>query len=103
LKLPPRSRAAVTLGPRLTKDRLVQACMRMRQLGNINGHTIMYFAPTEVHLKIADIARKRSQGTHIEAIDVVQWAINESRQNITNNVPLWASQGLSYSKRQKTW
>jgi len=24
LKLPPRSRAAVTLGPRLTKDRLVQ-------------------------------------------------------------------------------
>lgn len=75
----------------------------MRQLGNINGHTLMYFAPTEVHLKIENIARQRSKGTDIGAIDVIQWAINESRQNITNNVPLWASQGLSYTKRQKAW
>ncbi|KAL6796308.1 hypothetical protein GGI42DRAFT_331329, partial [Trichoderma sp. SZMC 28013] len=33
LKLPTDYRAAVTLGPGLTKDRLVQACMRMRKLG----------------------------------------------------------------------
>ncbi|CAG8327264.1 unnamed protein product [Penicillium nalgiovense] len=32
LKLPPMARAAVTLGPRLTKDRLVQACNRLRGL-----------------------------------------------------------------------
>ncbi|KAF8537441.1 hypothetical protein BDD12DRAFT_887667 [Trichophaea hybrida] len=103
LKLPPGSRAAVTLGPRLTKDRLVQACMRMRQLGNIDGHTIMYFAPEEVHSQIEKIARQRSQGTNIGAIDVLQWAISESRIKITQNVPLWATQGLSYGKRQKAW
>ena len=32
LRLPENSRAAVTLGPALVKDTLVQACMRMRQM-----------------------------------------------------------------------
>jgi hypothetical protein len=77
LKLPIGSRAAVTLGPKLTKDRLVQgmkfilscytpvkmlnlflACMRMHQLGS--GHSVMYFAPTEVHNKILDISKQRN-------------------------------------------
>jgi len=33
LNLPDGFRAAVTLGPGITKDTLVQACMRMRKLG----------------------------------------------------------------------
>ena len=59
LKLPIRSRAAVTLGPKVTKDALVQGspwrhhsiaeshtlwfsgCMRMRKLGH--GHSVMFF------------------------------------------------------------
>ena len=36
-RLSPGTRAAVTLGRRMPKDKLVQACMRMRLLGN--GHT----------------------------------------------------------------
>ncbi|KKY15276.1 putative very large low complexity protein [Diplodia seriata] len=32
ISMPTQARAAVTLGPRTTKDRLVQACMRMRKL-----------------------------------------------------------------------
>ncbi|KAG1816755.1 uncharacterized protein BJ212DRAFT_172723 [Suillus subaureus] len=46
VKLPSGFRAAVTLGPKVTKDRLTQGCMRMRKLGN--GHSVMFFAPTEV-------------------------------------------------------
>ncbi|KAF8251192.1 hypothetical protein K440DRAFT_596393 [Wilcoxina mikolae CBS 423.85] len=105
LKLPIGSRAAVTLGPKLTKDRLVQgkhsvhACMRMRQLGD--GHTVMFFAPTEVHQKILDISRQRLRNPG--AIDVVEWAIGETCIAIKNSVPLWASQGLSYHKRQNAW
>jgi len=38
VKLPAGFRAAVTLGPRVTKDRLAQGCMCMRLLGA--GHTI---------------------------------------------------------------
>lgn len=36
-RLSPGTRAAVTLGRRMQKDKLVQTCMRMRLLGN--GHT----------------------------------------------------------------
>ncbi|KAH9056880.1 hypothetical protein EDB87DRAFT_1154644 [Lactarius vividus] len=42
LKLPRETRAAVTLGPKVTKDRLLQGCMRMRQLGK--GQSVMFFA-----------------------------------------------------------
>jgi hypothetical protein len=47
LKLPLGSHAAVTVGESLTKDRLVQACMRMRQLGR--GHTVSFYASHEAH------------------------------------------------------
>jgi hypothetical protein len=73
----------------------------MRQLGH--GQTVMYFAPTEVHQKISEVAQKRSPGSNIQAADVVRWAINETCASIRHNVPLWASQGLSYHNRQKAW
>ncbi|KAH9033528.1 hypothetical protein EDB85DRAFT_1864450, partial [Lactarius pseudohatsudake] len=50
LKLPPGTRAAVTLGPKVTKDRLMQGCMRMRQLGK--GRSVMFFALAEVDRSI---------------------------------------------------
>ncbi|KAH7902811.1 hypothetical protein BJ138DRAFT_1021495, partial [Hygrophoropsis aurantiaca] len=50
VKLPSGFRAAVTLGPKLAKDRLIQGCMRMRKLGK--GHSIMFFASTEVDCAI---------------------------------------------------
>jgi hypothetical protein len=46
LKIPVPSHAFVTLGPSLLKDKLVQSCMRMRQLGR--GHTICFWASKEV-------------------------------------------------------
>jgi hypothetical protein len=122
LKLPIGSRAAVTLGPKLTKDRLVQgmkfilscytpvkmlnlflACMRMRQLGS--GHSVMYFAPTEVHNKILYISKQRNdkKSEDIEAMDVLQWVIDETCRSIRDGVPLWATQGLGYLKRQAAW
>ena len=53
LKLPLGSHAAVTLGEGLTKDRFVQACMRMRQLGR--GHTVSFYASHEAAASIAQI------------------------------------------------
>ncbi|KAJ8582912.1 hypothetical protein M405DRAFT_749505, partial [Rhizopogon salebrosus TDB-379] len=50
VKLPSGFRAAVTLGPKVTKDRLTQGCMRMRKLGN--GHSVVFFAPIEVDRSI---------------------------------------------------
>ncbi|RVD81477.1 uncharacterized protein DFL_009341 [Arthrobotrys flagrans] len=50
LKLPIGSRAAVTLGPNLAKDKFVQGCMRMRKLGK--GHSLTFFAPPDVYAQI---------------------------------------------------
>jgi hypothetical protein len=71
--------------------------MRMRQLGN--GHTLVYFAPTEVHQKISHIAK----GNPVCSSHVVKWAIKETWSSTKYSVPLWASQGLSYAKRQDAW
>ncbi|KAJ7575497.1 hypothetical protein C8J56DRAFT_974753, partial [Mycena floridula] len=49
-KLPSNYQAAVTLGPHVTKDRLVQGCMRMRKLGH--GQSVMFFAPGNIELLI---------------------------------------------------
>ena len=50
LRIPADTRAAITLGPDLPKDRLFQAAMRMRLLGA--GHSISFVASHEVHWQI---------------------------------------------------
>ncbi|KAL9011241.1 MAG: hypothetical protein Q9173_003899 [Seirophora scorigena] len=93
LKLPLKARAAVTLGPRLTKDRLVQACMRLRQLGH--GQSLMFFAPPEVHQEIANAASTAD----LNGLDVIRWALEQSCLQIERNQPLRVTQGLHYFQR----
>lgn len=50
LPLPPEARAALTLGPHLTKDALAQAAMRLRLLGK--QQSVTFFSPPEVHQSI---------------------------------------------------
>ncbi|KAF8259222.1 hypothetical protein EI94DRAFT_1813682 [Lactarius quietus] len=98
LKLPRETRAAVTLGPKVTKDRLLQGCMRMRQLGK--GQSVMFFAPGEVDRRIRDlIPTVRKSGDRIHVIDILRWAMHETCEDITRNLPHWAQQGLDHSRR----
>ena len=50
LKIPRNTIGAVTLGKGVSKDRLMQACMRMRMLGD--GHSVCFYASHEVHNQI---------------------------------------------------
>jgi hypothetical protein len=50
-KLPQNRRAVVTLGKGMQKDKLLQAIMRMRQLGN--GHCVSFMASFEADLQIS--------------------------------------------------
>ncbi|KZT27616.1 hypothetical protein NEOLEDRAFT_1060414 [Neolentinus lepideus HHB14362 ss-1] len=102
LKLPSGSRAAVTLGPKVTKDRLVQGCMRMRKLGRPGGHSVMFVAPREVDTKIREAARKDCH-EQVTTLDVVRWAIFETCANIQHHVPHWVQQGIDYYAREKAW
>ena len=115
LKLPVNTRAAVTLGPRLVKDKLVQgefptlkvrlpltistvACMRLRKLGQ--GQSLMFVAPPEVHQSIVDITGKHDND--IDGYDVVAWSLEQSCLSIERSQPLRVLQGLNHHHRQKT-
>ncbi|KAF8464451.1 hypothetical protein BDZ91DRAFT_256645 [Kalaharituber pfeilii] len=100
LKLPAESIAAVTLGPKLTKDRLVQACMRMRKLGQ--GQSVHFFAPPEVHSKLLVHSGKEG-GAHIETIDIISWVMHETCTQTERSVALWASQGIGHQIREHAW
>ena len=56
IKLPKNYRAAVTLGANTTKDRLVQACMRMRKLGI--SQSIVFCISQEIQTKILQATSK---------------------------------------------
>ncbi|PGH26547.1 hypothetical protein AJ80_01861 [Polytolypa hystricis UAMH7299] len=100
LALPLNYRAAVTLGPNLTKDRLVQACMRMRKLGK--GQSLMFCAPRDVERKMLDCSGKNHNEV-IEDSDILKWSISETWKHTRKSAPLRATQGLRYQKHAIAW
>ncbi|KAG2357480.1 hypothetical protein BDR07DRAFT_1490680 [Suillus spraguei] len=100
VKLPSGFRAAVTLGPKVTKDRLTQGCMRMRKLGN--GHSVMFFAPTEVDRSIRSAAQK-THTDNIDVTDILHWAMLETCLDIQMRAFHWVQQGSDFSTRHSAW
>ncbi|KAH0834182.1 hypothetical protein J3R83DRAFT_11491 [Lanmaoa asiatica] len=102
IKFPSGFRAAVTLGPKVTKDRLAQGCMRMRKLGH--GHSIMFFAPLEVDRRIRFVAGKANDPLYtIDTMDILHWAIRETCDDIQQRAPHWAQQGMDHTSRYAAW
>ncbi|TAQ90964.1 hypothetical protein B7494_g730 [Chlorociboria aeruginascens] len=97
LKLPSDYRAIVSLGAGLTKDRLVQACMRMRELGK--GQSIVFCGPVDVQSKIRE-ANDKDWNENIEVIDVLSWCIQNTWGVTRKMVPLWATQGMRHYRRR---
>ncbi|KAJ2973916.1 hypothetical protein NQ176_g6330 [Zarea fungicola] len=100
LKLPEHYRAAVTLGPDLTKDKLVQACMRMRKLGK--GQSVVFCVSEEMHSRI-NLATGRAPDYDIGVDDVLMWAISETHADLYRLMPLWAIQGIRFERQKKVW
>ncbi|KAK8198156.1 uncharacterized protein BKA78DRAFT_247113 [Phyllosticta capitalensis] len=98
LDLPLDARAAVTLGPSLTKDRLVQGCMRLRKLGC--NQSIVYFAPPEVHQAILALSGK-IDASRLDSADVLQWAFVQTCNSIDKMKGLYLVQGLEYRHRTR--
>ncbi|KAF9473712.1 hypothetical protein BDN70DRAFT_885624 [Pholiota conissans] len=87
----------VTLGPKVTKDKVIQGCMRMRNLGH--GQSIVFCAPPEVDRYIRkgeNIDSSRS----IQVADVLSWAMTNTCADIQNHIPNWVEQGVYYRKRR---
>ena len=110
LKLSDNARAAVTLGPRLSKDRLVQgesaaypfliklravACKRMRNLAR--GQSLMFIAPWEVH---AELLNARPEALTLTSRDVIAWCCEYSCNSLQQAQPLRILSGLNYARRR---
>lgn len=73
LKFPVGSRACVTVGSRMKREKLVQACMRMRKLEK--EHTVTFYLSHEAHQNV-------NQGSdEIITKDVLKW----TQQNTDNS------------------
>ncbi|OAA53732.1 hypothetical protein ISF_08671 [Cordyceps fumosorosea ARSEF 2679] len=100
LRLPLEYKAAVTVGPGLTKDRLAQACMRMRSLGK--GQTLVFYLSFEAENNIR-VLLQLSDKQPIAVEHIVQWSIVQTQTSIARQMPLWAKQGRRYEKKNKAW
>ncbi|TGO22272.1 hypothetical protein BPAE_0175g00160 [Botrytis paeoniae] len=96
LKLPVNYRAIVTLGPDLNKDRLAQACMRMRKLGK--GQSVLFCAPKDIQRKIIH-STNMTQSDQIEVKHVLLWCIKNTLDQVRKSVVPWAIQGKRHYER----
>ncbi|KAK5691400.1 hypothetical protein LTR97_011393 [Elasticomyces elasticus] len=100
LRLPESYRAAVTLGAGLTKDRLTQACMRMRKLGK--GQTVVFCVPPEIKARIATCTTK-PLSSRVVVADIIRWTISETLVDMRRCMPLWATQGVRFVRQNALW
>ncbi|KAI5927230.1 hypothetical protein F4810DRAFT_649849 [Camillea tinctor] len=100
LKLPEHYRAIVTLGAGLTKDRLVQACMRMRKLGH--GQSVIFSVSEEIASKITSL-KGTTNDLDIKVSDVLAWTIWETFADLRRSIPIWALQGKRFEDQKAIW
>ena len=74
----------------------------MRKLDH--GHSIMFFAPLEIDRRIRSLAGKDKDLLHvIDTMDILHWAIRETCDDIQQQVPHWAQQGMDHESRYAAW
>lgn len=100
LQLPVSSRAAVTLGARTTKDKLAQACMRMRKLGA--GQTVVFCVPQEIEMRIRSGQPGLASGP-LAIDDIIDWTISETWLDCERSIGMWAVQGTRFEKQRILW
>ncbi|KAG8689950.1 hypothetical protein FRC11_014718 [Ceratobasidium sp. 423] len=95
-----RSLLAVPYRAKVTKDRLLQGCMRMRKLGH--GQSVMFAAPPEIDLQIRKAApRPINARAKVDALDVLRWAMLGTCNDLYHHVSHWVQQGIEYNRRAK--
>ncbi|CAE7560992.1 unnamed protein product [Symbiodinium sp. CCMP2592] len=99
--MPPGSRAAVTLGRGMQKDKFVQACMRMRLLGN--GHCLSLLASYEVNLQVKQYQCKPELKDMHVLCSILSWCVTNTAKVIADKLPYMASQGASRMRKEAAY
>ncbi|KAE8895661.1 hypothetical protein PF003_g20236 [Phytophthora fragariae] len=97
MKLPHEASALLTLGPKLTKDKLMQGAGRMRQLGC--NQTLWIASFDEVAQSVLQ-SSKKGETSGLTAIDVLNWVIDNTKAESVRGLLEWASNGIHYRKTQ---
>lgn len=95
LKFPPEWKACVTLCGDITRDKTVQACMRMRQLGK--GHCIAFWASHEADMRIRKLKNLKSENL-VTNEHVVSFICENSKLCEADNTIHWAASAYNYTK-----
>lgn len=96
LKFPTGIKACVTLCGGITRDKTVQACMRMRLLGQ--GHTICFWASEEADNGIRELCDKSKSET-ISVRDVFEWICHNSEVFENDGLVHWSVAAYNYSQK----
>jgi len=97
MKLLPDAAAVLTLGPKLTKDKLMQGAGRMRQLGC--NQTLWIASFDEVAQSILHTSGK-TEVSSLTTIDVLTWVMDNTKAEAVHGLLEWAGNGLHFRKTQ---
>lgn len=96
LKFPLNWRAGVTLCGDIQRDKTVQSCMRMRQLGK--NHCVSFWASHEADIRIRDVCHL-SASDRITNEHVIEFISSNSKRFERTNMVHWTAAALNYSKK----
>lgn len=96
LKFPSNWKACVTLSGEITRDKTVQACMRMRQLEE--GHSIAFWASFEADLRIRETCNL-SIYDYLTNEHVIKFICSNSERFETENTVHWAHASHNYTRK----
>ncbi|KAG1697926.1 hypothetical protein DVH05_015410 [Phytophthora capsici] len=97
MKLLPEAAAVLTLGPKLTKDKLMQGAGRMRQLGC--NQTLWLASFDEVAQSVLQVTG-RCELSSVSAIDVLNWVMDNTKAEAVRGLLEWATNGIHFRKTQ---
>lgn len=96
LKFPNKWKGVVTLSGDITRDKTVQACMRMRQLGK--GHAIALWASHEADVRIKKVC-EMAPDDYPTNKNVIKFICENSKRFELDNTPYWVSAAYNYTKK----
>ena len=102
-RLPLNARAVLTLGKGLQKDKFVQACMRMRQLGR--GQSLLLVASREVNRVLEnDFGLNTGGDKELGFVSaILEWTISNSVKRICDLMPYFIDQMRSTFRKANAY
>ncbi|EGD72573.1 hypothetical protein PTSG_04309 [Salpingoeca rosetta] len=110
LKLKQTATAALTISPGLSKDALMQAAGRLRQLGRGQKIVLLLSKQAEQLVRESQLgaqgnassgAAKKGSSQSIETAHVLQWIVSNTIAASQNHLTLWAAQGTAFGATKR--